>query len=69
MPNETVLMENVIAALRLAKVGTGGDYDRFGQVAERIIAEAPETLPENRGGVELLLRLQQEGKLRFRLDT
>lgn len=56
--------EDVIAALRLAEVGTS-DYKRFAQVALVLLRQAPDTPEENKGGVQLLLRLQREGHLEF----
>lgn len=62
--NDTVANENVIAALRLADEATE-DHAKFGMVASKILETAPPTSDENRGGVELLLRLHREGALKF----
>lgn len=68
--NDTVRNENVIAALRLAKASCGDDdYERFGRIAERILAEAAPTMLESRGGVELLLGLHRSGELRFEVNV
>lgn len=62
-----VLEEDVIAALRLAAEATQ-DAERFGRVAEVILKEASPTPDDNKGGVQLLVRLQQSGSLRFEVD-
>lgn len=62
-----VLEEDVIAALRLAQVATA-DAEKFARVAEIILHEATPTPDTNRGGVELLIRLQKSGALQFKLD-
>lgn len=59
-------LEDVIAAMRLAEIGTD-DYDKFGRVALKILGTAPDTPDDNKGGVELLLRLQRSGELEFEL--
>lgn len=67
--NDTVRNENVIAALRLAAEAHGDDHERFGRIAKVILNEAPETVAENRGGVEMLLSLHRAGALKLELDV
>ena len=59
--------EDVIAALRLAELATG-DYKRFAEVALVLLRHAPDTPDDNRGGVELVLRLQREGHFKFEVS-
>lgn len=59
-------LEDVIAALRIAVEATE-DWDKLGRVAKAIVDAAPETPGDNTGGLELIIDLNRDGKLRFQV--